>query len=391
MTHAYTPDELEWGELLPELEIYPPARQRRLTVVLRLILAIPHVLIVAVLGVVAFVVRILGWISALILGRLPLWCGNFLRGYLAYAVRVNGYLWFLVDAYPPFAWNPSHYAIHVEFPPPTRLNRWAVLFRTILAFPIMVLMGFFTAGWGVVAVLIWLIVFFLGRVPRPIFEASAAILRISLRTQAYYLLLTPAYLKGIWGDSHTATGNWHHEPLDENDEEHEDYSCPTRPLHLSSGGRNLMIVLLVLGILSYIAQAVVRVVVAAHSDIPGTSQQNDAIGTIRDYYDAVNDNDGQKACGLLSPALATALMAASRVDNCPAAIDTTVKQQGADKTQELADFRYDARDVVLSDSDSRAVINVRDILKLNGKSTELNSEIKLQKNDAGEWILTSLG
>ena len=245
----------------------------------------------------------------------------------------------------------------------------------MLALPIMLLMGFLTAGWGLAAVVFWLIVLFTGRVPRPIFEASAAILRVSLRTQAYYFLLTPAYLKGIFGDPRTpGESEWGHDvrSYDERGAEaghhyvadHEDYSCPTRPLRLSQGGRSLMIVLLVLGVLTQIGQAVVQAVVGRNADIAGDTSQNDVVLSLRDYYVALNANDGQRACARLSPALAQALMTEARVDNCPAAIDTTVRVQGREKTQALADIRYDARDVKIADDGNRASIAVRDICLL---------------------------
>jgi hypothetical protein len=48
------------NELLPELDIIPPERQRRLTVLLRLLLLIPQLIAVAVLGVAVFFVAIIG-------------------------------------------------------------------------------------------------------------------------------------------------------------------------------------------------------------------------------------------------------------------------------------------------------------------------------------------
>ena len=131
--------------------------------------------------------------------------------------------------------------------------------------------------------------------------------------------------------------------------------------------------------------------VAAHADIRGTSDQNDVIAAIRGYYTAVNDKDADKACSLLAPQVSNALIAASRKPTCEDAIDLTVEQQGHKKTQELADFRYDARDVKMSDDGQQATINTRDIMKINGHTTNIDSVIKLQKNSDGDWVLASLG
>lgn len=46
----------------------------------------------------------------------------------------------------------------------------------------------------------WLAVLILGRTPAPQFEAAAAVLRYAMRLQAYFLMLTAAYPKRIFGD-----------------------------------------------------------------------------------------------------------------------------------------------------------------------------------------------
>ena len=48
-----------------------PAEQRRLTVLVRLILAIPHIVVLWVLGIAAEVVALICWFAALVTGHLP--------------------------------------------------------------------------------------------------------------------------------------------------------------------------------------------------------------------------------------------------------------------------------------------------------------------------------
>ncbi|MEV5838631.1 DUF4389 domain-containing protein [Nocardia sp. NPDC052112] len=234
------------SEPLVELDVFPPKQHRRWTVLLRLLLAIPQLIVLWALSIAAFVVIVCGWFGALMLGRLPDWCGEFLRGYYGYAVRVHGYVMLLVDDYPPFAWTAPDYPIRLLFHPPTPLNRLAVLFRLILACPILVLSSWFTAGWGIIAFILWLIVLITGRMPGAVFEASSAVLRTEMRVSAYAYLLTPTYLKGVFGDKRAAvSGPALTEPPPQS---------PTRPLVLSSGGRTLLIVMLILGILGSLAR-----------------------------------------------------------------------------------------------------------------------------------------
>lgn len=233
------------SEALVELDVFPPAQHRRWTVLLRLLLVIPQLIVLWALSIAAFVVVVCGWFGALVLGRLPAWCGEFLRGYFGYTVRVYGYAMLLVDDYPPFAWTPPDYPVRLLFPAPTPLNRLAVLFRLILAIPILVLSSWFSTGWAIVSFILWLIVLITGRMPGAVFEASSAVLRIEMRVSAYLYLLTPAYLKGVFGDKPAAVMA----PVPGAPLTAPPPQSPTRPLLVSSGGRTLLIVMLILGIL----------------------------------------------------------------------------------------------------------------------------------------------
>ncbi|MFC9997257.1 DUF4389 domain-containing protein [Nocardia sp. NPDC127526] len=233
-----------------DLDVFPPQQHSRWTVLLRLILIIPQAIAVWALGIAALVVVICGWFGALFTGRLPQWCGDFLRGYTAYTTRVYGYGMLLVDDYPPFSWDAPEYPVRVWFHPPTELNRLAVLFRLILAFPILVLSSWLTSGWAVISIILWLIVLITGRMPQAVFESTAAVLRAQLRTGAYTYLLTPTYLKGVFGDGQASTG-----PAMPTGQPAQ---SPTRPLLVSGAGRVLLIVILVVGILTSFAQSTVN-------------------------------------------------------------------------------------------------------------------------------------
>ncbi|MFI5783201.1 DUF4389 domain-containing protein [Nocardia sp. NPDC051570] len=228
-----------------ELDVFAPEPQRRWTVLLRLLLAVPQLIAVWLLQVAGTVVVIVGWFGALVLGRLPEWCGELLRSILAYEVRVVSYVLLLVDVYPPFTFDtaPVTYPVRVWFPAPTGLNRLAVLFRFLLALPMLVVTNLLYAGWSTVALIVWLVTLILGRQPRPLFEASAAGLRIHARTMAYFLLLTPAYPWGLFGDRAPASEQ---APV-----------SPTRPLLVSTAGRVLVVVFLILGIIADVTSTTV--------------------------------------------------------------------------------------------------------------------------------------
>jgi len=60
-------------EWLPQLDISPPVRQNRISILLRLLLLVPQYLALIALGTMALFVAVIGWFAALVLGRLPGW------------------------------------------------------------------------------------------------------------------------------------------------------------------------------------------------------------------------------------------------------------------------------------------------------------------------------
>ena len=174
--------------------------QRRWTVLIRIILAIPQFIVLFFVGIGAFVVAVLGWFAALLTGRLPESFARFLLGYVRWSTRVNAYEFLLTDAYPPFALDPDpNYPVDVTVTT-GRLNRFAVFFRIILVVPAAIVSGVITYGMQVFSFITWIITLATGRMPDPIFGASAAAIRWQTRMYAYFLMLTSYYPSDLLGD-----------------------------------------------------------------------------------------------------------------------------------------------------------------------------------------------
>jgi Domain of unknown function (DUF4389) len=176
------------------------AEQRRLTVLVRLILIIPQLLFLILIGIAAEIVLILGWFGALFTGRLPEFAVDFLSGVLRWQARVNAYYLLLTDQYPPFSLEDANYPVRVAMHPGP-LNRLAVLFRFILVIPASIVAGVVTYGLETISLfVIWLIVLITGRMPQSLYEAVSAVLRYSIRLSGYTFLLTSEYPRGLFGD-----------------------------------------------------------------------------------------------------------------------------------------------------------------------------------------------
>jgi Domain of unknown function (DUF4389) len=83
-----------------DLEIDPPAPQRRLVTLFRFPLAIPALFLEGALSVLAFIAAFFGWFASLVTGRMPLGFRNVIAWYLRYAGQTTGYLFLLTERYP---------------------------------------------------------------------------------------------------------------------------------------------------------------------------------------------------------------------------------------------------------------------------------------------------
>ena len=86
-------------------EVQPDAEPSVGQVLLRIILAIPHAIVLGLLGIIAGILVIIAAIMVLIQERYPESIFNFLRGYARWYARMMSYMAGLVQAYPPFAFD----------------------------------------------------------------------------------------------------------------------------------------------------------------------------------------------------------------------------------------------------------------------------------------------
>jgi len=164
-------------ELAPVLVAFAgPAPQSRLTVLIRALMVIPHIVVLWALAIAAYVVVIIGWFGALFTGRLPGFAADFLTGFVRWQARVFGYSILLTDVYPPFTMEDADYPIRVAVRP-GRLNRLAVLFRFFLLIPAWIVASVVSYGaFTLVQFVSWLIVLISGQMPDALYQALAAAL-----------------------------------------------------------------------------------------------------------------------------------------------------------------------------------------------------------------------
>ncbi len=177
------------------------AKQRRWTVLLRAILAIPLGVVVLAIAIATFVCVVIGWFAAVFTGRVPDFTRNLVTILLRTSTRLNAYVFLLTDEYPPFSTDDvPEYPARVAIPAATRMNRAAVLFRFVLVIPANLLVSIVEYGLLVFAFFMWIVVLITGWLPGPVHDAYRAFIRYQARVTAYFFLLVPTYPGGLFGD-----------------------------------------------------------------------------------------------------------------------------------------------------------------------------------------------
>lgn len=106
-------------EEVVDLAVQPTGSPTVGDALLRIILVIPHAIVLSILGIAFFVVWVIAVFSVLFSGEYPDWAFNFIRGYLRWYARVLAYLASLVDEYPPFSFEDDGGEAPAAGPPPS--------------------------------------------------------------------------------------------------------------------------------------------------------------------------------------------------------------------------------------------------------------------------------
>jgi uncharacterized protein DUF4389 len=194
--------------------------RNRLTVAFRIILAIPHLLLVGspgfafafgagwwgrdnggwpaiggggVLGAVAAVCAFIAWFAILFASQHPkgLWdMGSF---YMRWRARALAYITLLRDEYPPFGDGDYASSLSVSYPDESQRNKLSVGLRIFYVIPHAIILFFLWIAWSIVTLIAWFAILFTGRYPAGLADFAVGVMRWSLRVEAYVLLVRDEY------------------------------------------------------------------------------------------------------------------------------------------------------------------------------------------------------
>lgn len=189
------------------------ANRNRVTTAFRLILAIPHLILVGgiglgmasrgdnqttvgseggLLGTAAFFLAVVSWFTIVFGGTHLAGIRQFTAFYLRWRVRALAYFMLLEDAYPPFGDAPYPASVEIAEPAGAR-DRVAVGLRIVLAIPHLLALLFVLLAWGFTTMAAWFIILFTGAYPRGLYEFGVGALRWRLRVESYLLLMVDEY------------------------------------------------------------------------------------------------------------------------------------------------------------------------------------------------------
>ena len=106
----------------------------RLTVFFRLLLVIPHLIVLTLWGIVIWFVVVIAWVVSIFTGRVPDGLRNFIAMFLRYLTHVYAYLFIAANPYPGFTGEPG-YPVDVEIASGEKMSRLTIIFRIFLAIP----------------------------------------------------------------------------------------------------------------------------------------------------------------------------------------------------------------------------------------------------------------
>ncbi len=297
-TSAY-PQLLPPEEPLPLLAMLPErAKQRRWTVLVRGILALPLAVVVLFVGIAAGVCVVLGWFAALVLGRAPQFVRTIVTVYLRMMLRLEAYLFLLTDRFPPFSTDDvPEYHTSLAVPPATRLNRAAVLFRLVLVIPANIALRVVGLGLYVLAFFLWFWVLITGWLPKPAHEVYQAFTRYELRVIGYFGLLVPTYPGEVFGDLALPAPVL----VPGGDAAGQDVDAPALPppvpepwkLVLSMGAKRLLVVTIVVGIGAVIGLGVLNASIQNHENLV---QVNNQLVSSLNQFTTTADNCQSVSC-----------------------------------------------------------------------------------------------
>ena len=185
---------------------YPESSSRILAllgalVVPKMLLLLPHLIVLGLLGVVNMVVVFIGYLAVLLTGRYPEGLFNFVLGVGRWNYRMNAWFAGFADQYPPFSLgSEENHPVRLTVDYPESSSRLLALLgllfmlpKVVLLLPHLIILYFLDAvSYAVIYIAFWAVLL-TGTYPRGLFNFAFGIMRWQTRSDSWLLGLTDRY------------------------------------------------------------------------------------------------------------------------------------------------------------------------------------------------------
>ena len=165
-------------------------QRSRVSNLFRVILAIPHMILVQAWQYLIQVLTIFQWFIILFTGKRNQAIWKLQNDWLAYASRVWSYYSVMFDKWPNIGPTPNGEPTSYSFEYTEQANRLTNFFRFIWLIPSLIVGIFVLIGAAVYTVLAWFAIVITGRHPRGLFDFVMKSHQFVIRVQSCALLMT---------------------------------------------------------------------------------------------------------------------------------------------------------------------------------------------------------
>src|SRR5437868_4282390 len=175
------------------LDVEYPERLSRWKLFVKIIFAIPQLIVLYLLLTVIGILSVIAWFAILFTGRYPKSFFAFASGVLRWQANVIAYVALLRDEYPPFSLDAGEYPLTFDVPYPERQSLFRLFIRGFAIITNLFVFYFVSLAWLFVTFISWFAILLTGRYPRGLFKFSVGALRWHLRAASYQYLLRDEY------------------------------------------------------------------------------------------------------------------------------------------------------------------------------------------------------
>ena len=170
-------------------------QRSRVSNLFRMILIIPHMIIVQAWQYLVQVVTLFQWVIVLFTGKRNQGIWNLQNAWLGYASRVWGYYSVMFDKWPNIGAEPNGEPTTYSFQYEKSASRLSNFFRMLLVIPALIL-AMLVLIVGVLATIVsWFAILITGKHPKGLFDALLKVHRFMVELNAYVMLMTDDYPK----------------------------------------------------------------------------------------------------------------------------------------------------------------------------------------------------